>query len=42
MGMRERAGHFGGRIDIHGEPGHGTCVRLTMPLPPALPGAGPP
>ena len=35
MGMRERAGHFGGRLRIDGTPGWGTCVRLTMPLPAA-------
>jgi len=33
MGMRERAGHFGGALRIDGAPGQGTCVRLTMPLP---------
>ena len=33
MGMRERAGHFGGTLRITGAPGQGTCVRLTMPLP---------
>jgi PAS domain S-box-containing protein len=33
MGMRERAGHFGGRVFIDGVPNHGTTVRLTMPLP---------
>jgi PAS domain S-box-containing protein len=33
MGMRERAGHFGGRVRIDAAPGQGTCVRLTMPLP---------
>jgi PAS domain S-box-containing protein len=33
MGMRERAGHFGGRIFIDSTPGRGTIVRLTMPLP---------
>ena len=32
MGMRERAGHHGGRLTIHGAPGAGTCVRLVMPL----------
>lgn len=35
MGMRERAGHFGGTVDIHGTAGQGTRVRLTMPLPAA-------
>ena len=33
MGMRERAGHFGGELMIDSVPGHGTLVRLTMPLP---------
>jgi PAS domain S-box-containing protein len=33
IGMRERAGHFGGRLSIDGAPGQGTRVRLVMPLP---------
>ncbi|HEY6134732.1 MAG TPA: PAS domain-containing sensor histidine kinase [Rubrivivax sp.] len=33
MGMRERAGHHGGRLTIASAPGAGTCVRLVMPLP---------
>ena len=33
MGMRERAGHFGGRLVLDGTPGAGTVARLTMPLP---------
>jgi PAS domain S-box-containing protein len=33
IGMRERAGHFGGRLSIEGTPGAGTRVRLVMPLP---------
>jgi len=33
MGMRERAGHFGGRVAIDSHPGLGTRVRLTMPFP---------
>lgn len=33
MGMRERAGHFGGTLAISGVPQHGTRVRLTMPMP---------
>jgi len=33
IGMRERAGHFGGRLLIDSTPGHGTRVRLAMPLP---------
>lgn len=32
LGMRERAGHFGGSLSIDSAPGHGTCVRLRMPL----------
>lgn len=32
VGMRERAGYFGGRLTIDGLPGQGTCVRLIMPL----------
>jgi PAS domain S-box-containing protein len=34
MGMRERARHFGGVIDIDSQPGRGTRMRLSMPLPP--------
>ena len=34
IGMRERAGHFGGRVAIDSAPGQGTRVRLTMPLVP--------
>ena len=34
LGMRERAGHYGGTVAIESTPGHGTVVRLTMPLPP--------
>ena len=41
MGMRERAGHFGGTLSITGAPGQGTCVRLTMPLPVGATGAAP-
>ncbi|CAN5711388.1 hypothetical protein BH09PSE5_BH09PSE5_50720 [soil metagenome] len=33
MGMRERAGHFGGRVDISSVPMQGTSVRLRMPMP---------
>jgi PAS domain S-box-containing protein len=37
MGMRERAGHFGGQLLIDSEPGKGTRACLTMPLPPSTP-----
>ena len=33
IGMRERAGHFGGRLTIDSVPGQGTRVRLVMPWP---------
>jgi PAS domain S-box-containing protein len=33
MGMRERARHFGGVIEIDSQPGRGTCMRLSMPCP---------
>ncbi len=32
MGMRERAGHFGGKLSVDSMPGQGTRVRLVMPL----------
>jgi signal transduction histidine kinase len=32
MGMRERARHFGGGIEVDSQPGRGTCMRLSMPL----------
>jgi PAS domain S-box-containing protein len=32
IGMRERAGHFGGKVTIDSAPGQGTRVRLVMPL----------
>jgi signal transduction histidine kinase len=32
IGMRERAGHFGGRLSFDSAPGQGTKVRLVMPL----------
>jgi PAS domain S-box-containing protein len=35
IGMRERATHLGGSLSIDSEPGHGTRVRLVMPLVPA-------
>ena len=34
MGMRERAGHFGGTVSIRSAPKRGMRVLLTMPLPP--------
>ena len=37
MGMRERARHFGGVIDIDSQTGRGTRMRLSMPLPLPLP-----
>lgn len=33
LGMRERARHFGGRIEIESAPGAGTRFSLEMPLP---------
>jgi signal transduction histidine kinase len=33
MGMRERARHFGGTIDIRSQPGVGTQMCLRLPLP---------
>lgn len=38
LGMRERAGHFGGRVDIESVTGKGTTVRLSMPVARALDG----
>ncbi len=38
LGMRERAGHFGGRVDIESVTGEGTTVRLSMPVARALDG----
>jgi PAS domain S-box-containing protein len=32
MGMRERVGHFSGELTIDSTPGHGTAVRLCIPL----------
>jgi len=37
MGMRERARHFGGAIEIDSQPGRGTCMRLSMPVPESRP-----
>ena len=39
MGMRERARHFGGAIDIDSQPGRGTRMRLALPLPSGPAGA---
>ncbi len=33
LGMRERAQLFGGEVSIHGSPGRGTRVSLSIPLP---------
>lgn len=43
LGMRERAGHHGGRVTIESAPGLGTCARLEVPLggAPVLPAAPP-
>lgn len=43
VGMRERAGHFGGRLTIDSAPWQGTRVRLEMPLdvPPGETGGTP-
>lgn len=32
LSMRERAFEFGGTVAIHGAPGQGTTVRVTIPL----------
>ncbi len=37
MGMRERARHFGGVVEVDSQPGRGTCMRLSMPLPEVQP-----
>jgi PAS domain S-box-containing protein len=42
LGMRERAGHFGGTVELRSEPGGGTLARLRLPLSAALPAAAPP
>lgn len=36
MGMRERARHLGGSVDITGEPGKGTTVSVRIPLDGAI------
>lgn len=33
VGMRERAAHIGARLDIQSNPGNGTLVELSVPLP---------
>lgn len=33
MGMRERAGYFGGVLTIHSAPGSGTHIALAVPIP---------
>ena len=38
MGMRERAGHFGGTVTIASRPGRGTQVSLAMPFPACVDG----
>ncbi|HSJ54627.1 MAG TPA: sensor histidine kinase [Anaerolineae bacterium] len=38
LGMKERAGVVGGRLDIESRPGLGTTVRLAVPLPSAREG----
>jgi PAS domain S-box-containing protein len=40
LGMRERAGHFGGQVDFESVGGRGTTVRLSMPIAVELPGNG--
>jgi signal transduction histidine kinase len=32
LGMHERAGHFGGRVEIASAPGAGTCLRVWLPI----------
>jgi NarL family two-component system sensor histidine kinase LiaS len=39
-GMAERAARCGGRLVITSDPGAGTCVLVTVPLPVARPGIG--
>ena len=33
LGMRERAQLFGGKVSIHGVPGRGTTVSVSIPMP---------
>ena len=37
LGIRERALTWHGQVVVHGEPGHGTTVRVFMPIVPAAP-----
>jgi signal transduction histidine kinase len=32
MGIEERAQLFGGELEIHSQPGHGTELKVTLPL----------
>ena len=41
LGMRERVRLAGGRLDIHSEPGKGTCLLIIFPLENANPAPGP-
>jgi signal transduction histidine kinase len=34
LGMQERAQLFGGKVSIHGTPGRGTTVSVSIPMPP--------
>jgi signal transduction histidine kinase len=34
LGMRERVRPLGGRLDLSGDPGRGTTVRVSIPVPP--------
>lgn len=40
LGLRERAGMLGGRLEIDSRPGHGTIIRARVPAPQAAPAAG--
>jgi PAS domain S-box-containing protein len=39
LGIRERALSWRGEVSIHGEPGHGTTMRVFMPITPPTPPA---
>jgi two-component system, NarL family, sensor histidine kinase YdfH len=41
LGMRERVGLAGGRLDIQSEPGHGACILIHFPLENAAPAPAP-